>query len=46
MMFAPEGTFQERLDDVLENFSDIPQVVEIVQFIREDSNRPICLPVE
>jgi len=46
MMFAPEGTFQERLDDVLENFSDIPQVVEIIQFIREDSNRPICLPVE
>ncbi|MDC7681852.1 acyl-ACP--UDP-N-acetylglucosamine O-acyltransferase [Asticcacaulis sp. BYS171W] len=46
MMFAPEGTFQERLDDVLENFSDIPQVVEIVQFIREDSNRPICLPAE
>ncbi|WP_140985211.1 acyl-ACP--UDP-N-acetylglucosamine O-acyltransferase [Asticcacaulis tiandongensis] len=44
MMFAPEGTFQERLDDVLENFSDIPQIVEIVQYIREDSNRPICLP--
>ncbi|WP_031235574.1 acyl-ACP--UDP-N-acetylglucosamine O-acyltransferase [Asticcacaulis sp. AC402] len=44
MMFAEEGTFQERLDDVLENFSDIDQVVEIVQFIREDSTRPICLP--
>lgn len=46
MMFAEEGTFQERLDDVLENFSDIDQVVEIVRFIREDSNRPICLPSE
>ena len=34
MMFAEEGTFQERLDDVLENFSDIDQVVEIVRFIR------------
>lgn len=44
MMFAEEGTFQERLDDVLENFADIDQVVEIVRFIREDSNRPICLP--
>jgi len=44
MMFAEEGTFQERLDDVLENFSDIDQVVEIVRFIREDSSRPICLP--
>jgi UDP-N-acetylglucosamine acyltransferase len=46
MMFAPEGTFQERLDDVLENFADIPQVLEIVHYIREDSNRPICLPAE
>ena len=46
MMFAEEGTFQERLDDVLENFADIDQVVEIVRFIREDSNRPICLPSE
>ena len=46
MMFAEEGTFQERLDDVLENFSDIDQVVEIVRFIREDSTRPICLPSE
>ena len=46
MMFAEEGTLQERLDDVLENFSEIDQVVEIVRFIREDSNRPICLPQE
>ena len=46
MMFAEEGTFQERLDDVLENFADIDQVVEIIRFIREDSNRPICLPKE
>ncbi len=44
MMFAEEGTFQERLDDVLENFSDVDQVVEIIRFIREDSTRPICLP--
>ncbi len=44
MMFAEEGTFQERLDDVLENFDSVNQVVEIVQFIREDSTRPICLP--
>lgn len=46
MMFAEEGTFQERLDDVLESFSDVPQVVEIVRFVREDSSRPICLPSE
>jgi UDP-N-acetylglucosamine acyltransferase len=46
MMFADEGTLQERLDDVLENFSEVAQIVEIVNFIREDSNRPICLPAE
>lgn len=46
MMFAEEGTLQERLDDVLENFSEIDQVVEIVRFIRADSTRPICLPQE
>ena len=46
MMFAEEGTLQERLDDVLENFAEIDQVVEIVRFIREDSTRPICLPSE
>ena len=44
VMFAEEGTFQERLDDVLENFGSVEQVVEIVHFIREDSSRPICLP--
>lgn len=46
IMFAEEGTFQERLDDVLENFAGVEQVVEIVRFIREDSTRPICLPSE
>jgi len=46
MMFAEEGTFQERLDDVLENFAEVEQVAEIVRFIREDSTRPICLPSE
>lgn len=44
MMFAPEGTLQERLSDVLETYPDVPQIVEIVNYIREDSNRPICLP--
>jgi UDP-N-acetylglucosamine acyltransferase len=46
MMFAFEGTFQERLDDVLEKYADSAQVTEIIAFIRQDSNRPICLPTE
>lgn len=46
MMFAFEGTLQERLDDVLEKYADSAQVAEIISFIRQDSNRPICLPSE
>lgn len=46
LMFADEGTFQERLDDVLEQYKEQPQVVEIINFIREDSTRPICLPAD
>jgi UDP-N-acetylglucosamine acyltransferase len=46
IMFADEGTFQERLDDVMEAYGEIAQIKEIVDFIREDSNRPICLPSE
>ena len=44
LMFADEGTFQERLDDVSEVYHASPEVMEIVNFIRSDANRPICLP--
>ncbi|USQ93750.1 acyl-ACP--UDP-N-acetylglucosamine O-acyltransferase [Caulobacter sp. RL271] len=44
LMFADEGTFQERLDDVAETHAAIPEVMEIVDFIRADANRPLCLP--
>ena len=44
IMFADEGTLQERLDDVLESYGKIDQIKEIVDFIRQDSTRPICLP--
>jgi UDP-N-acetylglucosamine acyltransferase len=45
LMFADEGTFQERLDDVIDQYGHSSEVVEIVNFIRKDSTRPICLPV-
>jgi UDP-N-acetylglucosamine acyltransferase len=45
LLFAPEGTFQERLDDVARVFTGSPEVAEIVDFIRIDANRPLCLPV-
>ncbi len=44
LMFADEGTFQERLDDTTEVYRGSAEVMEIVNFIRSDANRPICLP--
>ncbi len=44
LLFAQEGTFQERLTDVARVFSGSADVSEIVDFIRADANRPICLP--
>ena len=44
LLFAPEGTFQERLDDMEEAHRGSPEVMEIVDFIRADGSRPICLP--
>jgi UDP-N-acetylglucosamine acyltransferase len=44
LLFADEGTFQERLDDVAEAHADTPEVMEIVEFIRAEGNRPLCLP--
>lgn len=44
MLFSSEGTMQERIEDVLERFSNIPEAIEIVEFVRAESSRPICLP--
>lgn len=44
LLFADEGTFQERLDDVVEAHAGTPEVMEIVEFIRAEANRPLCLP--
>lgn len=44
LMFAEEGTFQERIDDVARAYGKSPEVMEIVDFIRADANRPLCLP--
>ncbi|MEE8393427.1 MAG: acyl-ACP--UDP-N-acetylglucosamine O-acyltransferase [Rhodospirillales bacterium] len=44
LIFAPEGTMSERLEDVSELFSDNEPVMEIVNFIRTDSSRAICQP--
>ncbi len=44
LLFAPEGTLQERLSDVEEQFKDNPVVMEIVAFIRSDSSRSLSTP--
>jgi UDP-N-acetylglucosamine acyltransferase len=44
LLFADEGTFQERLDDTIETYSGSPEVMEIIDFIRADASRPLCLP--
>jgi len=44
MIFAVEGNMSERLDDVVEDFADNDAVMEIVNFIRDGSDRSICQP--
>jgi UDP-N-acetylglucosamine acyltransferase len=43
-LFAEEGTFQERLEDVSRDFADFAEVQEILRFIRAESTRPLCMP--
>lgn len=45
-LFEGEGVFADRLDRVGIAFSDLPEIMEISDFIREDAKRPLCLPVE
>jgi len=44
LLFAPEGTMVERLEEVAEQFKGQELVMEIVDFIRADSSRSICQP--
>jgi len=43
MLFAQEGTLQERLEDVAKQFEAHAEVIEIVDFIRA-STRGVCTP--
>ncbi|MDA8231253.1 MAG: acyl-ACP--UDP-N-acetylglucosamine O-acyltransferase [Magnetospirillum sp.] len=44
MLFAPEGTLQERVADVEAQFSANTVVAEIVAFIRAETSRQLCTP--
>jgi len=44
LLFAEEGTFQERIEDCAEIYASNPHVMEIVEFVRADAERPLCMP--
>ncbi len=44
MLFAEEGTFQERLEDTTAAYARSPEVMEIIEFIRADATRPLTTP--
>ena len=44
MLFAQEGAFSERLEEVEELFADVELVMEVVQFIKDGAGKPLCHP--
>jgi UDP-N-acetylglucosamine acyltransferase len=44
LLFAEEGTFQERLEDTAAAYAASAEVTEIIDFIRADSSRPLTTP--
>jgi len=44
LLFAQEGTFAERLDDTARIYNEHGLVMEIVEFIRFQEKRRICMP--
>jgi UDP-N-acetylglucosamine acyltransferase len=44
MLFAEEGTFQERVEDTAAAYGHSEEVMEIVGFIRADASRPLTTP--
>jgi UDP-N-acetylglucosamine acyltransferase len=46
LLFAPEGTLKERVEDVAAEFGAHPLVHEILDFIREGGDRSLCTPRE
>jgi UDP-N-acetylglucosamine acyltransferase len=44
LLFSPEGTLQERVDDAREMFPQHKAVLEILNFITSSTSRAICQP--
>lgn len=45
LLFSQEGTMAERLAEVADLYSNHVGVMDIVNFIRADSSRPLCTPL-
>ncbi|MFN5618104.1 MAG: acyl-ACP--UDP-N-acetylglucosamine O-acyltransferase [Brevundimonas sp.] len=45
-LFEGDGIFADRIDRTAGTYGDLPEIGEIIAFIREDSRRPLCLPGE
>ena len=43
-IFEGEGLFSARLDAAAVTYADLPEIQEIIAFIREDTRRPVALP--
>ena len=44
MLFAPEGTMAERLEDVAEQYKDKAHIRSVIEFIRARASRALCQP--
>ncbi len=44
VLFAQEGTLQERIDDVANMFEENKEAMEIIEFIKQNGSRAICQP--
>jgi len=44
LLFADEGTFQERIEDAARDHGGSAEVMDLIDFIRADASRPLCLP--
>lgn len=44
LLFSPDGTMAERLNEVADLYVNHAGVMDIVNFIRTDSSRPLCTP--
>lgn len=43
-LFEGDGAFADRLDAAAGEYADLPEIMRIIAFIREDAKRPLCLP--